>query len=304
MRTPLARHRSPPPPPPVTRIAMLADVHGNMPALEAVVDDIARQRVDEVLVGGDLVGRGPEGRAVLERVRALGWPAVAGNHEGLLLDTRATPRDDEVDVDDIVRCTRWMADELGDAAAAYLSALPDFLVAATAAEVRLVHGSPRSNRQGIGPWTSPEQLRELFDDVPEPILVCAHTHRPLVRRLDDGMVINVGSVGLPFDGDPRASYAVLERGVSGWHADMRRVPYDRGDVLARYRSTGFMAAGGAMAALLAREVETARTHLVPFVAWCEARDVACTLDRVPAFLAEFEPERPIAQATDQAPSST
>lgn len=285
----------------MTRIAVLSDVHGNVPALEAVLDDLGRARPDEVLVGGDLVGRGPEGRAVAERVRALGLRAVRGNHEDLLLATRAAAG---AAIDDIARCTRWMADDLGDDAAAFLAALPDALVAATAPEVRLVHGSPRSNRQGIGPWTSPEQVRELYDDVPERVLVCAHTHRPLVLPVAGGLVVNTGSVGLPFDGDPRASYALLERRRGGWRAEIRRVAYDRGAVLERYRATGFLDGGGAMAELLAREIETARTHLVPFEAWCQARGLPSDRRLVEAFLASFTPEQPTAQASTTAPSST
>lgn len=286
----------------MTRVAVLADIHGNVPALEAVMADLMRQGVDEVLVGGDLVGRGPEGRAVVEIVRSRGWRSVRGNHEDYLLGTRAAPADDAAD--DIVRGTRWMADELDDDAAAYLAALPDSLVAASAPELRVVHGSPRSNRQGIGPWTSPELLRALYDEVAEPILLCAHTHRPLVHRLDGGLVVNVGSVGLPFDGDPRASYAVLERRPDGWRVDVRRVAYDRGAVLERYATTGFLDATGAMAAMLAREIETARTHLVPFATWCEAREAAPDVAQVGPFLARFQPERPIAQPPDRAPDAT
>jgi len=277
----------------VSRIAVLADVHGNVPALEAVLDDIARTGADRVVVGGDLVGRGPEGRAVVERIRSLGLLSVRGNHEDLLLATRDTPRGKDAD-DDIARCTRWMADDLDDAAAAFAAALPPALVVPGAPDVRIVHGSPRSNREGIGPWTSAERVRELFDDVPEPVLCCAHTHRPLVHRLAGGLVVNVGSVGLPFDGDPRAAYALLVRDRDGWHSEVRRVPYDRDRVLARYRTTGFLDECGAMAAMAAREIETARSHLVPFEAWCRERGLPPVHRLVADFLEGFVPEQPVA----------
>jgi len=280
----------------MTRIAILADVHGNVPALEAVLDDLAGQQADEVLVGGDLVGRGPEGRAVVERIRALGLAAIRGNHEDLLIGTRAELEAGEGDADDdVARCTRWMAEELGDEAGAFVAALPDALVAATAPELRLVHGTPDSNREGIGPWTRADRLREVWDSVPEAVLCCAHTHRPLIEVVGTGLVVNVGSVGLPFDGDPRASYALLDRGPGGWRAAIRRVPYDRDALLARYRATGFLAAGGAMAELLALEIASARSHLVPFVGWCEAQSRPPNRRELPAFLAEFVPEQPVAQ---------
>ena len=93
----------------MTRLAVLADVHGNMPALEAVIEDIESHGVDEVLVGGDLVGRGPEGSLVTRRIRELGWPSIRGNHEEYVL----TFRKGEVPADWLEAkewaAARWMA---------------------------------------------------------------------------------------------------------------------------------------------------------------------------------------------------
>ena len=72
----------------MSRVAIISDVHGNVPALEAVLEDLERRPVDEVIVGGDLVGRGPEGSKVVARIRATGWPNVRGNHEDYLLGFR------------------------------------------------------------------------------------------------------------------------------------------------------------------------------------------------------------------------
>ena len=95
----------------MTRIAVLADIHGNMPAFEAVLDDLSHQQVDEVLVGGDLVGRGPQGSRVVRRVRALGLPAIRGNHEEYLLEFRGELSDERREAEEWA-AARWMAAEL------------------------------------------------------------------------------------------------------------------------------------------------------------------------------------------------
>lgn len=273
----------------MTRLAVLADIHGNLPALEAVVADIAAQAVDEVVVAGDLVGRGPQGGGVVRRIAALGWAAVRGNHEDYLLDIRAGRVPAGWRGDPAWAGARWMADELGDDGAAFVAALPLARVAATAAAVRIVHGTPASNREGFGPWTDDATLERIVAEVAEPVLVGAHTHRPLVRDLGHHLVVNTGSVGLPFNGDPRAQYAVLSDDAvsgTGWRAEHRAVAYDRAAIRRIYRDSGFMAAGGVTSALLAVELETARSVLVPYLGYVEDRGEAPGWSSLWAFLGD------------------
>ncbi len=274
----------------MARIAILADIHGNIPALEAVLDDIARRRLDEVLVGGDLVGRGPEGGAVVRRVRAAGLRSVRGNHEEYLLDFRTGRANPAWMKSPDWVSARWMAAELAQDEADFIDALPPALTAISAPELRLVHGTPRSNREGVGPWTSDALLAEIAALGDERVLVCAHTHRPMARSINDTYVVNVGSVGLPFSGDPRAHYVIFEGEGDRWRSEPVLVPYDREETLARYRSTGFLEAGGVVARLLAAELRTARSHLVPFLQWIDA--VGRPHDEVSLadFLARYEPE--------------
>lgn len=254
----------------MTTIAILADVHGNVPALEAVLSDLDRHSVDEVLHGGDLVGRGPQGREVVDMVRARGWRGVRGNHEDYLVAFRQGNVRKEWLHGPEWAAARWMAAQLGDDGEAYARGLPISLTAETAPELRLVHGTPRSNQESIGPWTADEEIDERLAGIDEPLVVCAHTHRPLVRRPGRRLVVNVGSVGLPFDGDHRACYALLRRNAEGWHAEHRRLEWDRDRLLRLYRRTGFLEAGGITAALLEMEVRTARSQLVPFLDWARA----------------------------------
>ena len=104
------------------RLAILSDIHGNLPALEAVHDHIRRQSVDEVLVAGDLVGRGPQGSAVVRYVRAQDWPTLKGNHEDYLLDFRHRRVPEAWWQLDEWSASRWLAAELTDDDAAFIEA--------------------------------------------------------------------------------------------------------------------------------------------------------------------------------------
>jgi predicted phosphodiesterase len=256
----------------MARIAVLADIHGNLPALEAALDDLDDQQVDEVLVGGDLVGRGPQGSAVVDRIRDRGWPCVQGNHEEYLINFRRRDVPDAWLEADVWAASRWMADELEDDDLRYIDDLPFSISSEIEPTLRLVHGSPRSNSEGIGPWTSDEDCRIHLDAIEGRYLGCAHTHRPLVREFDEGTIVNVGSVGLPFNGDPRAQYTIFEPAEDRrWSVEMRRVDYDRDHFLDIYEASGFLECGGLTAKLLRLEVIHARPYLVPFSRWTRYR---------------------------------
>jgi len=254
----------------VTTIAVLADVHGNVPAFEAVLDDALRRSPDEVLLAGDLVGRGPQGAAVVEMAGRLGWRGVRGNHEDYLLAFRRGDVPDHWLREPEWSAARWMAEELGAGGERAVARLPLGLVSRASPEVRVVHGSPCSNQEGIGRWTGHARLREHLAAIREQVLVCAHTHRPLVKRVDGRLIVNTGSVGLPFDGDWHARYALLRRRANRWDVEHRRVAWDRERLLTTYRDSGFLDAGGITARLLELEVRTARSQLVPFLDWAHA----------------------------------
>lgn len=271
------------------RIAILADIHANRPALEAVVQDIAREGVDEVLVAGDLVGRGPEGSAVVEHVRRAGWPTIRGNHEDYVLNfARGDVPGNWLHAEEWA-ASRWMARELNASGRDFIARLPMTLTSRLAPEVRLVHGTPRSYNEGIGHWSSDAELAGHLGEIAEPVLICAHTHRPMERRLPQGYVVNVGSVGLPFNADWRAQYVILERRGQEWQALFRQVEYAREAFLETYRTSGFLHEGGLTACLLRSEVEHARPFLVPFLKWCKVRGLEAESAHLPGFLDAYDP---------------
>ena len=269
------------------RIAVLADVHGNMPALEAVIRDLDEQAVDEVLVGGDMVGRGPEGSRVVKRVRELGWPAISGNHEDYLLAFRRREVPDEWQRAREWAAGRWMAAELDDEDVAWIGDLPFSI---DRPGLKLVHGTPRTNRDGIGPWTRDREVAGHLAETGERVLACAHTHRALVLELDAGMVVNVGAVGLPFNRDHRAQYAIFTAGGPyGWRVELRQVAYDLERIFEIYETSGFLAAGGVTARLLRMELEHASPLLVPFQTWAKTVEVDVNSVSLERFFEVYEP---------------
>ena len=291
------------------RIAVISDIHANVPALDAVLEDLADQRPDEVLVGGDLVGRGPQGSAIVQRIRALGWTTIRGNHEDYLLSFRRRDVPERWLHDPEWSASRWMAAELSPDDERFIDPLPFSTTARLAPGLRLVHGTPRSNREGIGPWSSEERLGEHLAAIDERLLVCAHTHRPLHRELAAGTVVNVGSVGLPFNGDRRAQYALFEPSDSGdsgdggvggaWKVELRQVPYDLDAVRRIYRDSGFLDEGGITARLLAIELEHATPVLVPFMSWAEAHGVLPQPEELDRFFEDFVPGQPLGPFFDR-----
>ncbi|MFO7167358.1 MAG: metallophosphoesterase family protein [Chloroflexota bacterium] len=252
------------------KLAVLADIHGNLAALTAVVADIAAWRPDAVVVAGDIVNRGPCSRACLERVLALardaGWRLLRGNHEDYVLNVARHPELHPPGLEDAVReNVRWTWRQLGAATEA-LEQLPErvSLPAPDGSEVRVVHASMRHNRDNILADTPDEVLRQQIAPAPA-LFVVGHTHRPLIRRIDQTLVVNVGSVGLPFDGDVRAAYGRMEWRDGGWEAEIVRLPYDRAQTERDFAESGFLDASGPIAPLIYDEFLTARPRLFTFV---------------------------------------
>lgn len=273
----------------MSRIAIIADVHGNLPALEAALDDISKNDVDETIVAGDLVGRGPQGSAVVARIRELGLKSVRGNHEDYLLSFRRHEVPEDWLEADEWACSRWMAAELGERDVNFIDSLPFTMTADTDDAVRIVHGSPTSYNEGLGPWLDEDALYDHLRSVEEPMLVCAHTHRAAQWSFEDGQIVNVGSVGLPFNRDWRAQYAIFERQNKKFDVEFRKVEYDRERTLKAYRSSGFLESGGATALLLKKELEHATSFLVPFLKWADVLEVAPVMEHVDDFLESFDP---------------
>ncbi|HUY60341.1 MAG TPA: metallophosphoesterase family protein [Candidatus Dormibacteraeota bacterium] len=204
------------------RVCVLSDVHGNVYALDAVLRDLAQQGCDALVVAGDLAAHGPTPVEAVDRLRELDALIIRGNTDRYLAESGAEPAGRDPEQADSLR---WTRERLGDERLRYLRDLPP---SARLDDWVVVHASPGDDERGLWPDTAEGELKAHCRDG---ALLCGHTHQPFDRRVPGGRVVNVGSVGWPLDGDPRPSYAVLERGPRSpgqdWQVSWRRVDYDR-----------------------------------------------------------------------------
>ncbi len=205
------------------RVAALADVHGNAPALEAVLADVASAHVDLIVFCGDLTW-GPLPTETLAVVRAIQTPVrfVRGNADrsvGVHLDERGT----------------WMAAQHDAEATAFVNGFEPYVIAHVdgLGPTRFVHGSPRSDEECVTPRTPSERVAEFMQDVPEGVVVTAHVHVSYDRQVDGVRLVGPGSVGRPYEGERGARWALL-----GPDVELRRTDYDHERSATLYRASG------------------------------------------------------------------
>lgn len=199
------------------RMAVVSDIHGNLPALEAVLEDLAEVRPDLIVYGGDLALGGPHPAQVVDRVRELGWPAVLGNTDVVLEGEETIVAHHRSGfVADAARRTISMLDA---DAITWLTTRP---VEWVGEGVAVMHAVPGDCWAVVPHDAADEVLEQTYGGLGAQTVVYGHIHHPYVRKLPKLTVVNSGSVSLSLDGDVRASYVVID----GERIEHRRVPYD------------------------------------------------------------------------------
>lgn len=210
------------------RLALISDIHANLDALNAVLADIDRVGADTIACLGDVIDVGPRPVETVERLRACCDVIIRGNHD---------PLDESPPLGFLADLEAWTRDQLDAAMHAWLCALPpEAVIDLDGASVWCVHGSPRSATESVLASTPLPRLREWIAGRTHDVLACGHTHVQVCRRVDDTIVVNVGSVGMPFlaplDGSrppvvmPWAEYAMVTSVGGAVSVELRRVPYD------------------------------------------------------------------------------
>jgi putative phosphoesterase len=210
------------------RIAIVSDVHGNLNALDAVLDDLGPQQPDLVLHGGDLALHGPRPAEVIDRIRELGWPGVLGNTDQCFWDLSGARESIRPLLEVAVPIAR---EQIGPERVQWLRDLP---LGWKGDGVALVHAVPGDPWPVVGPDAGDEVLTETFGPLGEPLAVYGHIHIPYIRRLEKLTVANSGSAGMPADGDWRASYLLIRDG----EPSLRRVEYDLERELSELATSG------------------------------------------------------------------
>ena len=265
------------------RIALIADIHGNLAALEAALAEIETLRPDRLIVAGDVVDGGPDTGACWRRVKALGAPVIRGNHERYIFDY-GTPRADPAWSSPQFAPLRVARAELSAAEIAELAALPPTWSDPSMPDLLVVHASLRGDNDSIFPYTPDAQIDPMFEGIAPAVklIVRGHNHACSTREWGGRRIVTTGSTGLPQDGNPAAQFLVIELRADGeWHVRHRAVRYDVGATLRRFRESGYLDRAGPLGRLFYREMETGTHQVVPFLRFygaARARGVQWTLE--------------------------
>jgi predicted phosphodiesterase len=250
------------------RVGLIADIHGNLVSLDAVLADLERAQVDHVVCLGD-VAWGPQPRQTVERLRALSYPppplsyppppglrpgvlrtvaAIMGNADDELFNLPSeTPADDNARA--TLDIARWCAAQLSPADLNYLRTFHPILELSLGAAHTLLcfHGSPRSFHDIIRSTTAEDNLAGMLAGFSATVMAGGHTHEQMLRRYRETIIVNPGSVGLPFErgpgadqvrNPPWAEYALVSRESGILRIELRRVPIDVGAIVRAIRESG------------------------------------------------------------------
>jgi putative phosphoesterase len=190
------------------KIAFISDIHGNAVALESVLNDIGNKEIDKVFVLGDICFRGPEPKRSIELVRSLNTDVIKGNADEWVVRGIKEGEVPDTAIGMMSRERNWTFSQLDEDSIDYLKNLPTELkLEYGKVKIHAYHSTPHSLFEVVPPYESDQVLAEKMMGSEADIYIYAHIHKPFIRYINGKCIINIGSVGLPFDGLAKSSYA-------------------------------------------------------------------------------------------------
>jgi len=268
------------------RLAFLADIHGNLPALEAVIADLRVQAPDAVYLVGDQISRVPWHNEVLDLLADQGWPAIYGNHDWVIGRIHTPHNTPPFTERERFVAMYWTQETLRGEHLETIRAWPSDLHLRfdDAPPIRVTHGVPGNCFVGIFPFTPGDRALDLLRSVDEPYVVLGHTHRPMDRTYARGAgwpplrAINGGSVGLPYNGDVRAQYLLLDLRGGRWEPTFRAVPFDRSGMREAFVASGMLEVVGPTGELHVRTALSGEPWSSDFAYWLYTQGPATAQD--------------------------
>jgi putative phosphoesterase len=224
------------------RVAVITDIHANLPALEATLAWIDGQGVEDVYCGGDLVGYGPRPNEVCSLIAERGIPTIYGNYDWAIArdeEDCGCAYIDEHDKEIGQLSVDWTLEHTDRESKDFMRELPfDLRFELGGRRVRLVHGSPRKVNEYLFDDKPAKTFERIAASADCDVLVFGHTHKPWVREYGGVLFVNCGSVGKPKDGDARAAFAALSMNGGGLEVEIPRVDYPAAEVAVEMREVG------------------------------------------------------------------
>ena len=223
-------------------VAVITDIHGNLPALEAALARVEQLGPDALYCGGDLVGYGPWPNEVCQLIEDRGIPTIYGNYDYAIGREEEdcgcayiTQHDRELGQ----RSVEWTLARTDQRSKDFMRELPfDLRFELGGKRVRLVHGSPRKVNEYLFEDKPAKTFERIAAGAECDVLVFGHTHKPWIAGFGGVLFVNCGSVGKPKDGDPRAGFAILRQAARGVEVTIERVPYDAETVAREVAAAG------------------------------------------------------------------
>lgn len=249
------------------KIAVLSDNHGNIPALETVIEHIEGWQPDHIIFNGDVVNRGPKSLESWQMVQAKrqndSWLMTRGNHEDYVLRHESTkPDHNHVGIKaEINKSSSWTHKQV-NGYCSDMAELPNSVsfTAPDGSKLWATHASARGNTDGIYPGVDDATIRKQIAPLPA-VFVTSHIHMAYIKQIDETLLVNTGSAGQHCYGDTRASYAQIRWQNGRWHADIIRLPYDMTATERDFYQSGFMEETGPIAHLIFHEWKTGQVIL-------------------------------------------
>lgn len=211
------------------KLAVISDIHGNLFALEKVLEDIEHEKCDNIICLGDLAMAGPEPDKTVELVKQMDWDVVQGNTDKMIVEFNEDMFNAlKGQIPIMANALRNDAEVISDENKEYLKNLPENLeININNTPILLVHGSPRRNNEDISPDLPLDKVEEMVEGTDARLILCGHTHLPCGYQTNSGKtVVNVGSVGRPFTEKPISCYAIVTFDEIGFGVEHKFVEYD------------------------------------------------------------------------------
>jgi len=265
------------------RIAFIADIHGILPSLEAVLAEIHTNPPDEIIVVGDFLG-GPQPLETLALLQDIGSRFILGNGEVNMLMMKHDTAPQAWWTHRQFDMGRWIYQKIDEKIFDFLEMLPEqrTIHPSGCLPVRVVHGAPWDVNKLVFPHKEPEVLSRALEMIPEEILVFAHNHLPDVIHRDGKLAVNPGSVSNNLNGDTRASYAILTWEAGKWRPDLYDVDYDLGLVKKVFKETGFLEDNRPLARGFLESILTGENIALDFILFALAKASEAGYDGVSA----------------------
>ena len=259
------------------RIAVLADIHGNLPAFEAALKHVSQQKVDQIILAGDIVIGSPDSKACWDLALSSGCPILRGNHERYAAHF-GTSKASPLWSTEQFAPLQWAVEQLSEQDRQCMEQLPLNLRLPEAPDLFFVHASVRDDHDTITSYTPEPVLHDMFPTAQERFIIRAHNHYGQTRVWEKGFIVTCSSVGLPLDSNPTAQYLLLDQEKKGWNIQHQSVPYPLDATISRFHDTDYASSVGPMGHLFFREVVTASHQIVPFLRlyskWSEQGDIS------------------------------